>query len=144
MKIALCGSLSFHEEIIRLKEELRSMNYEVLIPASIELYGPKVEEIKGDRNRYLRIAPDFIRMHFDKIANSDAILVVNLEKNGIKNYIGGNTFAEIMLAFYLKKKIFLLNPIPTDEKLSSIKNEIEVVKPIILNGDLSLMSESNV
>ena len=120
------------------------MNYEVLIPASIELYGPKVEEIKGDRNRYLRIAPDFIRMHFDKIANSDAILVVNLEKNGIKNYIGGNTFAEIMLAFYLKKKIFLLNPIPTDEKLSSIKNEIEVVKPIILNGDLSLMSESNV
>jgi len=144
MKIALCGSLSFHEEISRIKEELQSMNYEVLMPASIELYGPKVDEIKADRNRYLKIAPDFIRMHFDKIANSDTILVVNLEKKGIKNYIGGNTFAEIMIAFYLKKKIFLLNPIPTDEKLSSMRNEIEAVNPTILNGDLSLLGESNV
>ena len=144
MKIALCGSLSFYQDIERIKDELHAMKHEVLLPASIELYGPKANELKSNREYYLKIAPDFIRIHFDKIASSDAILVVNVEKNGIKNYIGGNTFAEIMVAFYLKKKIFLLNPIPTDEKLSSIKNEIEVVKPIILNGDLKLIGGSSV
>jgi len=85
------------------------------------------------------MAPDFIRIHFDKVRDSDAILVVNLERHGIKNYIGGNTFAEIMVAFYLNKKIFLLNSIPTDEKLSFIRDEIETVKPIILNGNLDII-----
>ncbi len=140
MKIALCGSLNFGEKIFNeIKEELVSMGYKVLLPASIEKFGPKVNEIKDNKKLYLRMAPDFIRIHFDKVRDSDAILVVNLERHGIKNYIGGNTFAEIMVAFYLNKKIFLLNPIPTDEKLSFIRDEIEAVKPIILNGNLDII-----
>jgi hypothetical protein len=139
MKIALCGSLNFYEEIEEIKNKLISLNHEVLMPASIEKFGPKVEEVKGNKEYYHKIAPEFIRKHFDKITYCDAILVVNIEKHGIKNYIGGNTFAEIMIAFYLKKKIFFLNPIPTDERLSCIKDEIELVKPVILNCNLNLM-----
>ncbi len=140
MKIALCGSLNFGEKTFNeIKERLISMNHEVLLPASIEKFGPKINEIKNNKELYLKIAPDFIRKHFDKVADSDAILVINLERHEIKNYIGGNTFAEIMVAFYLNKKIFLLNPIPTDEKLSFIRDEIEAVKPIILNDNLDLI-----
>jgi hypothetical protein len=80
-----------------------------------------------------------MKEYFGKILNSDAILVINLEKNGIKNYIGGNTFAEIMFAFYYDKKIFFLNPIPRHEKFSSIIEEVEGVNPIILNGNLDLI-----
>jgi hypothetical protein len=142
MKIALCGSLNFGEKIFNeIKEKLTSMNHEVLLPASIKEFGPKIEEIKSNKELYLKIAPDFIRKHFDKVADSDAVFVINLERYGIKNYIGGNTFAEIMVAFYLGKKIFLLNPIPTDEKLSFIRSEIEVVKPVILNGNLDLIND---
>jgi len=141
MKIALCGSLNLDEGIFNeIKEKLVSMNHEVLLPASIEKFGPKINEIKNNKELYLKIAPDFIRKHFDKVADSDAILVINLERHGIKNYIGGNTFAEIMIAFYLGKKIFLLNPIPNDEKLSFILDEIEAVKPTVLNDNIELIN----
>jgi hypothetical protein len=140
MKIALCGSLNFGEEAFNeIKRKLVSMNHEVLMPASIEKFGPKINEIKNNKELYLKIAPSFIRKHFNKVAGSDAILVINLERHGIKNYIGGNTFAEIMIAFYLNKKIFLLNPIPDDEKLSFILDEIKAVKPVVLNGNLNLI-----
>jgi hypothetical protein len=140
MKIALCGSLNFGEEAFNeIKRKLVSMNHEVLMPASIEKFGPKINEIKNNKELYLKIAPSFIRKHFNKVAGSDAILVINLERHGIKNYIGGNTFAEIMVAFYLNKKIFLLNPIPDDEKLSFILDEIKAVKPVVLNGNLNLI-----
>lgn len=141
MKIVICGSLKFAKKINEIKEQLTAMNHEVLLPASIEKFGTEVEKIKNNKKIYFKIAPSYFKKHFDKIADSDAILVVNLEKNGIENYIGGNTFAEIMLAFYLNKKVFLLNPIPTDEKLSFITDEIEAIKPIILNGNLNLISD---
>jgi hypothetical protein len=143
MKIAICGSLSFSKEIIRIKDGLTEKGHEVLLPHSIEKFTPEdIRSFKNDiegRKKYLRIAPDFIKKHFEKVMNSDAILVMNLEKNGVKNYIGGNTFAEIMLAFYHGKKIYLLNPVPRDERISCIVDEIEAIKPIILNGNLELI-----
>lgn len=75
-----------------------------------------------------------IRKHYEKIKNADAILVVNFEKKGIKNYVGGNSFLEMGFAYILKRKIFLLNDIP---KLKFYREEIMAVEPIILHGDLS-------
>jgi len=143
MKIAICGSLSFAEEIKKIKDQLTQKGHEVLLPHSIKKF--TIEEIRSFKNdtegrkKYFRIAPDYIKKHLNKVLNSDAILVMNLEKKGIKNYIGGNTFAEIMFAFFHDKKIFLLNPIPKNEKLSCIVDELKVVKPIILNGNLDLI-----
>jgi len=67
---------------------------------------------------------------------ADAVVVLNLDKHGIANYIGGNTFLEIGFAHVLNQKIFLLNPIPD---IQFYKTEIEAMKPVILNGDLSLI-----
>lgn len=143
MKIVLCGSLNFAEEILRIKEQLASKGHETLLPTLVERLVIKnskdAEELKSG-GRYLKIKPAYMKEHFDKILESDAILVVNLEKNGIKNYIGGNTFAEIMFAFYHNKKIFLLNPIPEHEKLSCISEEIESIRPLILNGNIELIN----
>jgi predicted RNA-binding protein with PUA domain len=65
--------------------------------------------------------------------SSDAILVLNFDKNGVKNYIGGNTLMEIGFAHVHDKKIFLLNPIPD----MPYKDEIEATDPVVLSGDLS-------
>lgn len=65
---------------------------------------------------------------------ADAVLAVNLDKHGIKNYIGGNTFLELGFAHVLNQKIFLLNPIPD---MPYYKTEIVAMKPIVINGDLS-------
>lgn len=143
MKITLCGSLNFTKEIKEIKEQLIKKGHEVILPASIERFSLEksedAEALKINREKYLSIKPTWTKIHFNKIANSDAILVVNLNKYGIKNYIGGATFAEIIIAFHYNKKIFLLNPISKDEKLSFFIDEIEAVKPIILNGNLDLI-----
>lgn len=144
MKITLCGSISFAQEIMKIKEKLLEMGHEVLIPQSIIDFSLKnqddAQKLKADRKKYLsEIKPYYTKNHFKLVKESDAILVVNVEKNGVKNYIGGATFAEIMVAFYLEKKIFFLNPIPTDEKFSFVLDELEAVNPIILNGNLGLI-----
>lgn len=74
-----------------------------------------------------------IRGYFNIIKNSDAVLAINIKKNGIDNYIGGNTFLELGFGYVLGKKIYLLNPIPN----MSYSDEIKAFEPIILNGDLS-------
>lgn len=75
-----------------------------------------------------------INDHYEKIDWCDAILVINHEKRGIKGYIGGNTLIEIGVAFYLKKKIYIQNPVSSE---LSYKQEIMGMKPVMLDGDLS-------
>ena len=62
--------------------------------------------------------------------------MTNYEKRGVEGYIGGNTLIEIGLAFYLDKKIFILNP--TSSTLS-YKQEIYGMTPVMLGGDLTLI-----
>ena len=143
MKITMCGSISFAKDILRVRDELVSQGHEVLMPHSVENLDVKTSEdadsFKAQRQNYMDIKPELIKGHFDKIKNSDAILVINMKKHGIKNYVGGNTLAEILFALYHDKKVFFLNPIPTDERLRFMIDEIESVKPVVINSDLSLI-----
>ena len=77
--------------------------------------------------------------HFNSIAKSDAILVLNYERNGIKGYIGGAVLMEMGVAQHLNKKIFLLYSPPKIEDLR-YSLEIQLTKPIILHGNLSKIS----
>ncbi len=141
MKITICGSAHFVEKMRELKESLAEKGHDVIMPYSIIKYNLKnpdeAQKLK-DSEEYLNggVKADLTRKHFDEIKGSDAILVVNQEKNGISNYIGGATFAEMLFAFYLGKKIFMLNPVPDHEKLSMLRDEIEAVKPLVINGNL--------
>ena len=74
------------------------------------------------------------KMHFKEVAKGDIILVANYEKKGKKGYIGGATLNEMAIAFYLKKPIYILNPI---DQSSSFKEEILGMFPAIIKGDLS-------
>ncbi len=143
MKITLCGSIAFQDKIILLKENLEKMGHK------IEIWPTKIKNDRGELisvEEYYRLrktAPDneqwiwdrkaeLIMEHFDKISWADAILVTNYDKNNIKGYIGGNTLMEMGLAFFLKKKIYLLNQVPE----LSYKEEILGLKPIVISGDL--------
>lgn len=72
-----------------------------------------------------------MRGHFDEVARGDAVLVLNYEKHGVQNYIGGNVLMEMALAFYLKKPIFIINEVP---KESAFLEEIIGLGPIVLHG----------
>ncbi len=154
MKITICGSIAFYQQMEELKNSLISKGHEVFIPL---LSNEAPKEMGGGKKIYFgkyiednggidSFSPDHqiwdlkekaIRDHYEKIENCDAIIVVNHEKRGLNGYIGGNTLIEIGVAFYLNKKIFILNPVSSE---ISYKQEIMGMKPIILNGDLSLIN----
>jgi len=81
----------------------------------------------------LKIKTKLIDKHIEKIKNSDAILVLNFDKGGIKGYIGGNSFLEMGIAYYLNKKIFIWKK--PSESLPYFE-EIMALKPIIINENL--------
>ena len=146
MRITLCGSIKFYEDMNRCKEQLEKLGHEVKLPpceikddkggtiSVTEYYNMRKEE-KNDESWIWKRKEESMRAHFDKICWSEVILVLNISKNNIANYIGGNTLLEMGLAFHLKKKIFLLNPIPE----ISYKEEILGMSPVILNSNLSLI-----
>jgi len=140
MKITICGSINFAESMKEMEKTLKEKGHEVAIPYSIIKYNLNSSEdatkLKESEDFNTGNRPDLTKKHFDEIKNSDAVLVVNKEKNGIQNYLGGATFAEMIFAFYLGKKIFLLNPVPTDERLNLFRDEIEAVNPKVINGNL--------
>lgn len=78
---------------------------------------------------------ELMKGHLNKVMWADAVLILNLNKNGTAYYIGGNTLMEMGLAFHQGKKIFLLNPIPE----ISYKEEILGMRPTVINEDLNLI-----
>jgi len=136
MKIALCGSTDFYPEMDRVKNELMLRGHEVLHPrdtAPNSINTTFTADHKQNMSAEARTKKNvLIKSHMNAIADSDAILVVNLEKNGVQNYIGGNVFLEMGFALAYKKKIFVLNPLPE----SSYIDEITGMLPIVLDENL--------
>lgn len=139
MKITICGSVTFMDEMNELKESLISMGFEeVQIPMG---FGDNDKEIKEkmtrDEDGKRKIAFDLINQHWNKILKSDCVLIANYEKKGVPGYVGGNTFLEMGFAFVTGKPIFMLNPIP-DMPYSS---EMEGMQPIVINNDLTKIKD---
>jgi len=145
MRITICGSVTSTPEIKNAKDELEKMGHSTEIPfttkkiidGTISFEDFNEEKEKNGDGKFRELAQseniDLIKRYYNLIEDSDAILVVNMDKNGVKNYIGGNALLEIGFAYILDKKIFLLNDIPK----ISYKDEIVAMKPIIVKGDLT-------
>ena len=137
MKICICCSLSFTDEVKKIADRLHELGHEVLLPNGViidAIHKPDFDSVEAKRgNGY-----DFVREHFKKIEESDAMLVCNFTKNGIDNYIGANTFLEMGFAYYVKKPIYALNPLP-DYKY--INDELLNFDVKVINGDLSEIKE---
>lgn len=129
MIITICSSLNFTKEIDVVAGQLRNEGHHVYIPktaeeiinGNISLEQIKKEKETGEISK--RAASfDAIKTHYDKIMKSDAILVINIEKNGVRDYIGPSVFLEMGFAHVLGKRIFLWNNVPsvpwTDEMMS--------------------------
>ena len=117
--IVLCGSMKVKDKIVELGKTLENNGYNVLLP---------IECMQG----LDKIIAS--RAHMDRIIdpNNEIILIVNETKNGIENYIGPNSFAEIAFGFYFKKRVYLLNDI-----YEPFKDELLGWGVTPLKGDIS-------
>ncbi len=147
MKIAICSSMHFFEQFMDLKDSLESFGLEVLVPErKVEMpskFGEGQTSIRSyfEANGGIDSFPfdheiwkekgKAILHHFEKIESSDAILVTNFLKKGIRGYIGPNTFLEIGYAFALKKTIYVLFSWPDD---SPFKEELYGMQPIVVGS----------
>ena len=136
MRIMICSSMSFASEIIASKKKLEAQGHQVSIPYDTEdvINNPHLtKDLDADLKHC--VENDVMKKCFDFVAKSDAILVLNHEKHGMPGYIGTSVLMEIGLAHHLRKKIFILNPLPDYHKVRWA-HEVHIMQPIILNGDL--------
>lgn len=136
MRIGVSGSMHYTEAMIEACEKLRALGHDAYMTA---LAAPFIGKSDADKERIKieqKMDQDAIREFWNLMQGGDAILVLNLERHGIPNYIGGNAYLEIGFAHILKQKIFLFNPIP---EIAVFKTEIEAMKPVIIYGDYSLI-----
>lgn len=143
MHIVICSSIDFTFTIGEVAQKLSELGHTVEIP----LTSKKIIEGELTLGEYLaeksdagesakrKIKDDVIKAYFNKISNADAILVLNLTKKGIPNYIGGNTFLEMGFAHVLNKHIFVYNDVP---KLS-YTDELLAFEPVVIHEDLTLI-----
>lgn len=131
MKICICCSLSFGDEVREIARQLENMGYEVLLPNGVI---NRLIEQKGFNPVQAKIDTDSNHKHVDKVREADVVLVCNYTKNGIENYIGANSFAEMFTAYYFNKPIYTLNPLPD---MPYIDDELQSFEVVVLDGDLS-------
>jgi len=137
MKITICGSSAFKEEMLNYKHKLLELGHNVIVHPDYEAFIRGEKKDLWDKiqkeHAVAKKENNYIKWYYDAIVSSDAILVLNFDKRNIVNYIGGNTLMEIGFAHVNNKKVFLLNEVPE----ISYSDEILAMYDVILNGDLS-------
>lgn len=151
MKITVCGSIGFYSKMEKVRDELLLIGHEIEMPVlALEIPPHLTEGEKVFFKKYIEdnggiyafppehgiwdLKENAMKEHFKKIEWADAVLVVNEEKYGISGYVGGSGLIEIGVAFYLNKRIYILDDVASE---LSYKQEILGMKPRILGGDLS-------
>lgn len=128
--------MQFTEAMLDLKKRLLELGHDAFLTNLAASFLGKSDADKEAVKIHQKHSMDTIREFWELMQGADAILVANYTKKGIANYIGGATLMEMGFAHILKQKIFLLNPIP---EIDLYKTEIEAVKPVVINGNLTLI-----
>lgn len=132
MKIFIICSKKFYSQIPPIQETLEKLGHELTFPNTYPDTGVE------DRYRLVSEAEraawkaTMLQKSLDSVNRNEAVLVLNFEKNGMVNYVGGATFLEMYDAYRLGKKIFLYNDVP----VGILEDEINGFGPIVINGNL--------
>lgn len=134
MKIGIIGSMQFTEKMLEMREQLNTLGHDAFVTDLHKAFIGKTDKEKETIKIHQKNNMDAIREFWNAMQGGDAVFVLNLDKHGIANYIGGNTLMEMGFAHVLNQKIFLYHPIP---EIPYYKTEIEAMKPVIIDEDLS-------
>ena len=128
--ICLCSSASFYKDVLAIEEQLKAAGYEALIPSTANRMKQNNDFTVERYKTWLANEQDYHKKkalmdeHFAKVMAADAILMVNLEKNGIAGYIGGNGLMEMVIAYHYKKPIYIWNEVggthPFEEEIKGM------------------------
>lgn len=128
-RVVISGSISFMHQMRQIKDELDHLSVKAIMPDDID----GAFDVPGFE-AYRRFKRGVSVAHINKIRDprTYGLLVANFDKNGVRGYLGANSFAEISVAFASRKRIFLLGELP-----AQYADELSAWGAITLNGDLS-------
>jgi len=109
---------------------LEGRGLEVVTPVDLD-----DEEGTSKRKQKLDSLHDY---HLE-IARSDAVLVVNGEKDGVANYVGPHTLIEMGFATALRRPLFALNPLPEHV---GWRDELLAMDVEVLDGDVGQLADN--
>lgn len=138
MKVYVLGSNRFVKEMVAHIRLLRDLGLDGWIHPDYEAFvkGEKMDiwtRAHAGEHVQIKIENNYMKEHYGNICASDAVLIINNEKDGKRNYIGPNVLMEMGQAYVNNKKIFLLNDIPYEVPHA---DEILTCEPICLKGDM--------
>lgn len=132
-QIVLIGSMSAYPELCAYAEILNDAGIQTVVPeaeqVSVSQYSLQdLEQFKREVSH----------KHIRQVRHPETwgVLAINVDRHGILNYIGPNTFAEIAVAFAQFKKIYLLQGIP-----EAYLDELSAWQAVPLRGQLDILIE---
>lgn len=130
LKVLIHASLDLKEEMLYAKKYIdENSNHTVILPELTRYQD--IRDVDGDDETFTAIKNRLTKENMKNVELCDALLIINNNHRNIKNYIGGNSFMEMVVAFYLGKPIYLLNPIPEG---MSYTEEIKSLYPRVINN----------
>ena len=95
----------FAKEMLEAQKILQELGHIAIVPIDTDdcLQNPELNMDWEHCHKYGDIDKD----HFNKVAASDAMIVLNYPRNGINGYIGGATLMEIAIARHLNKFTYI-------------------------------------
>jgi len=151
MKVAIGGSFSIYNKMIKLANELKAMGIEVTLPKHFQgLTDPsKIEKLKKDvKSGKQKLSPqDYIKIgkvetwFLQQIENADYLIILTeaiKEGKQIKGYIGINTAIDIAYALAKRKEVILTHQ-PKDSGIQGLYHYISKHKPKNL-GKIKIMN----
>ena len=127
-QIVLCGSMTFYEQMQQIKGGLEQRGAWVISPSPDEI---NLNKLSADEYRAYKREISFSYIRQIKNPKTYGVLIVNIDKHGIPNYIGPNSFAELAVAVAHGKAAFLLSDYP-----DIYADELKAWNVIALNGQL--------
>jgi hypothetical protein len=130
LKILIHASLDLVQDMLDAKSILeKNAAISVVLP-ELTRYQHIRDEL-GDDITFTKIKHRLTCENVRNVEQCDALFIINREHRGVDNYIGGNSFLEMIIAFYLKKPILLLNDIPES---MTYTEEIKSLYPLVVGS----------
>lgn len=130
-KLLIHASLDFADEMINARNYvINNFEHLKIILPELTRY-QHIRDVDGDDITFTKIKNRLTIENMRNVELCDALLILNYSHRNIENYVGGNSFIEMCIAFYLKKPIYLLNDIP---KNMPYTEEIKSFYPQIIHS----------
>lgn len=132
-RVVLCGSMGAYGDILNISSQLNKLQVPTVIP---EAEDASILGLSADAFEQFKRRVSFQYLRKIRDPRTFAVLAINVDRHGIPDYIGPNTFAEIAVTFAQSKRIYLLQGMPDD-----YEDELSAWRTVPLHGKLERLVE---